>query len=236
MSTWGNRRPLLWGAYPVGQLFGRRLIPRVELDERPHSLLATVRRITEETHAFLGFVALNVNQTQKGITPVQPVADNAVLPAWRQAALTVLAQSAWNYSAPRADGLSRAEGMTRVVGPALKRHAGVEPAVGSYMNEADFQLENWQVEFYWAHWDILSGVKYRWDPEGLFWALLGVGSEKWRLEKGDRMCKVAGYSVHWATFPSWSPEHICQQSSEPWSPEGRSLETTNTNPTKLLTG
>lgn len=184
--------PLPWGAYPVGQLFGGRLIPRVELDERPHSLLATIRRITEDTHAFLGFVALNVNQTQKGITPVQPVANNAVLPAWRHAALTVLAQSAWNYSAPRADGLSRAEEMTRVVGPALKRHAGVGPAVGSYMNEADFQLEDWQVEFYGAHWDILSGVKYRWDPEGLFWAPLGVGSEKWRLEKGGRLCKVVG--------------------------------------------
>ncbi|KAJ5177788.1 long-chain-fatty-acid-CoA ligase [Penicillium coprophilum] len=150
--------PLPWGAYSVGQLFGGRLIPRVELDERPHSLLATVRRITEETHAFLGFVALNVNQTQKGITPVQPVANISALPAWRYAALTVLAQSAWNYSAPRADGLSRAEEMTRVVGP----------AVGSYMNEADFRLEDWQVEFYGAHWDILSGVKYRWDPEGLF--------------------------------------------------------------------
>ncbi|KAJ5406878.1 isoamyl alcohol oxidase [Penicillium sp. CMV-2018d] len=129
MSTWGNQRPLPWGAYPVGQLFGRRLIPRVELDERPHSLLATVRRITEETHAFLGFVALNVNQTQKGISPVQPVADSAVLPAWRHAALTVLAQSAWNYSAPRAAGLSRAEEMTRAVGP----------AVGSYM-----KISNWR--------------------------------------------------------------------------------------------
>ncbi|CAG8889761.1 unnamed protein product [Penicillium egyptiacum] len=182
--------PLPWGAYPVGQLFGGRLIPRVELDERRHSLLATVRRITEETRAFLGFIALNINQTQKGITPVQPVADNAVLPAWRYAALTVLAQSVWNYSAPRADGLSRAEGMTQVVGPALKRHAGVGPAVGSYMNEADFQLEDWQVEFYGAHWDILRGVKYRWDPEGSFWAPLGVDSEKWKLEKEGRLCKV----------------------------------------------
>ncbi|KAJ5954398.1 FAD-binding type 2 [Penicillium viridicatum] len=102
----GKSTPLAF-AYPVGQLFGRRLIPRVEFDERPHSLLATVRRITEET--------------------------------------------------------------------------------------ADFQLEDWQVEFHGAHWDILGGVKYRWDPEGLFWAPLGVGSEKWRLEKGGRLCKVVGY-------------------------------------------
>lgn len=143
MSTWGNRRPLPWGAYPVGQLFGRRLIPRVELDEQPDSLLATVRRITEET--------------------------------------------------------------------------------------ADFQLEDWQVKFYGAHWDILGGVKYRWDPEGLFWALLGVGSEKWRLEKEERLCKV----VEYIGLPSRvGAQNIFVSSLQ--SPEGRNLETIN--PAKLLTG
>lgn len=125
--------PLPWGPYVVNLLFGGRMISRHALETRPSELLATVRHIVEDTQAFLGFVALDVNPMRAdGGLRAAPISTNAVLPSWRRAALTVLAQSTWNLSAPRRDGLRRSREMTEAVVPALANLTKGEPAMGTY--------------------------------------------------------------------------------------------------------
>lgn len=88
------------------------------------------------------------------------VAPNAVLPAWREAHVTVLAQSQWNLTAGRAGGLARAREMTDVVVPALGRLVAEGAAEdGTYLNEADPGLADWQWQFDGSNWARLAMVR-----------------------------------------------------------------------------
>ena len=51
---------------------------------------------------------------------------------------------------------------------------------GAYPNEAEFDLENWQVELWGSmeRYNRLLEVKKSWDPNGLFWCHHCVGDEE----------------------------------------------------------
>lgn len=187
--------PFPWGAYPVDLLFGGKMIPRRVLDHRRQSLVSTIQHIIQDTEAFLGFVAINNNRSAPGGPQVAPIAPNSVLPAWESAALTVLAQYHWNLTAPREQGISRASEMTNLVVPALSKLGGEGDEAGTYMNEADQGLENWQTEFFGSNWRRLSEVKRKWDTEGFLWAPMTPRSQDWRLNHGRLLCR-----------PSWTQQ------------------------------
>ena len=72
--------------YQVGiNQFGGRLIPRSVVENNLDGFMAALRNITEQTAGPCGFigVVLNVNKTVAGDV------DNAVLPAWRDALISV---------------------------------------------------------------------------------------------------------------------------------------------------
>jgi hypothetical protein len=77
--------------------------------------------------------------------------------------------------------------MTEVFMPKIE---AVTPGSGSYMNEADFRQERWQDVFFGANFKKLNDIKRKYDPEGMFYILKGVGSEKWSVAKDGRMCKA----------------------------------------------
>jgi FAD/FMN-containing dehydrogenase len=57
---------------------------------------------------------------------------------------------------------------------ALKQAA---PRAGAYLSECDYFEQNWQQTCWGAHWERLSSIKRRYDPEGIFIVHHGVGSE-----------------------------------------------------------
>ncbi|PNY20703.1 6-hydroxy-D-nicotine oxidase [Tolypocladium capitatum] len=174
--------PLPTGPYTIHHLFGGRMIPRATVQANGTTLVSVIRSIIENTDAFVGFVALDVKQT----TSRKAVASNAVLPAWRDALLTVLVQSTWNFSAPRSDGQRRADEITHVVVPELTK---LSPGSGTYMNEADFQLKTWKADFYGSNYPRLRAIKSNYDPEGVLYTPTGVGSELWSMDEEGRLCK-----------------------------------------------
>ncbi len=61
-------------------------------------------------------------------------------------------------------------------------------------NQADPFQPNFQKELYGTNYERLEAVKGRYDPDGMFWVRLGVGSEGWeevgRDGVGGRLCRV----------------------------------------------
>lgn len=57
----------------------------------------------------------------------------------------------------------------------------ITPGSGSYMNEGDMQDTDWQQSFYGRNYNRLLGVKRKWDPYGVFWAISAVGSDDWEV-------------------------------------------------------
>ncbi|KAL3424014.1 long-chain-fatty-acid-CoA ligase [Phlyctema vagabunda] len=175
--------PLPNGIYTIHHLFAGRMIPRSVVHTNGAQLTTTIENITENSNSFLGFVALDVSQTKHR----QAVAHNAVLPAWRDALITVLAQSTWDFESPRDDGIARANELTYEVIPQLTR---MTEGSGTYLNEADFQLQTWKDEFYGVNYDKLLTIKSHYDPDGMFFARLSVGSDAWKLKDDGRLCRV----------------------------------------------
>ena len=56
------------------------------------------------------------------------------------------------------------------------------PRVGSYVWETDFFQPNWQDAFWGENYTRLRAVKDKYDPDGLFFAHHGVGSENWSAD------------------------------------------------------
>ena len=177
------------GPYSIHLLFGGRMIPRSLVETNNDALVATIRNITENTNAFLGFVALDVSQRDGR----KATASNGVLPAWRSTLMTTLAQSAWNFTAPHSTNLARADELTNVVVPQL---AKLTPGHGTYMNEADFSLRTWKEDLYGSNYPRLRKVKAKYDPEDIFYGITAVGSEAWTVAADGRMCRA---SLRWDT-------------------------------------
>jgi FAD/FMN-containing dehydrogenase len=57
-------------------------------------------------------------------------------------------------------------------------HAVTGPS-GSYVNETDYFKQAWQQAFWGANYRRLARIKHKYDPDGLFFAHHGVGSEEW---------------------------------------------------------
>jgi FAD/FMN-containing dehydrogenase len=56
------------------------------------------------------------------------------------------------------------------------------PGAGAYVAESDFFQPDWQQAFWGANYERLLAVKQRFDPQGLFFAHHGVGSEGWSAD------------------------------------------------------
>jgi Berberine and berberine like len=56
------------------------------------------------------------------------------------------------------------------------------PQSGSYVSESNFFEKQWQRAFWSVNYARLLEVKTKYDPEGLFYAYHGVGSEAWSLD------------------------------------------------------
>ena len=111
--------------------------------------------------------------------------DNAVHPAFRT---TVLHMQGYEVGAYW-DGINTITGDDNGMEDLARRHdrlqewmqtwRDITPGSGAYMNEGDMQEPDWKDAFYGSNYERLVDVKREWDPEGVFWAISGVGSDEW---------------------------------------------------------
>ena len=62
----------------------------------------------------------------------------------------------------------------------------VAPLGGSYLSESNYFNDDWARAYWGSHHPRLSGVKTKYDPEGLFFVHHGVGSELWSADGFER--------------------------------------------------
>ena len=65
------------------------------------------------------------------------------------------------------------------------------PNTGAYMNEANFRQIGWKEDFFGAIYDTLLGIKNKYDPNHLFYAVTAVGSDAWTVAPNGKMCRAS---------------------------------------------
>lgn len=113
--------------------------------------------------------------------------DNSVLPAWRDAIVSASLELPFSYTDPWSDASKEQDIITNVLQPVIEQ---ATPGMGTYVNEGDFRQPDWQQAFYGINYDRLLSIKQSWDPEGLFYCGVAVGSESWNVAEDGRMCKT----------------------------------------------
>ncbi|KAI1824157.1 6-hydroxy-D-nicotine oxidase [Xylaria intraflava] len=111
----------------------------------------------------------------------------AVIPQWRRAAVMSSYALPYDFSAPFSEMQARQDHITKNIMPKIE---AVTPGAGAYINEADYQQNDWQHVFFGSSYEELLVVKEKYDPKALFWNSIAVGSEKWEVRKDGRMCQT----------------------------------------------
>lgn len=174
--------PLPYGPYPSTQVQGGRLIPRSLIQRDAESLTTLLRRITDTGVFQILGAGLTVAETPRHNA-------NSVLPAWRDALISLIVYSPWNWTAPWETQVANQRQLTGEILPSLEK---ITPDSGTYMNEGNPEQVGWQEEFYGANYEQLRSVKRKYDREGLFYASTAVGSDDWEVADDGRLCRSGG--------------------------------------------
>jgi FAD/FMN-containing dehydrogenase len=83
--------------------------------------------------------------------------------------------------------LAVARNDARAIKAATEALLKAAPGVGSYLAEADYFDPNWKQSYWGPNFDRLATVKKRYDPDGLFFAHHGVGSDEWSADGFTRL-------------------------------------------------
>ncbi|KAL8718944.1 MAG: hypothetical protein Q9225_003988 [Loekoesia sp. 1 TL-2023] len=177
--------PLPYGIYPSAQVQGGRLIPRSVVLEQNEEFHNVLRNITSGGAFYIIGTGLNVSRSEVGD---QFAPATAVLPAWRDALITLIVASIWDYTAPLPDNVVHEQLITSDIDPALQKLTGT--GSGVYMNEGDFRQPGFQTQFYGPNYAKLRQIKSRYDPADLFYVTTGVGSEAWTVADDGRLCRT----------------------------------------------
>jgi hypothetical protein len=116
-----------------------------------------------------------------------PHPDNSVHPSWRDALLFCAPDRNWDNTSPLAVMEQRADYSVDVQQPMLD---AATPGGGSYGNEVSWKLENWQDDVYGSNYPKLLQIKQKYDPQSLLYVTHGVGSDVWREDESQRLCRT----------------------------------------------
>ncbi|KAK8108106.1 uncharacterized protein PG998_010119 [Apiospora kogelbergensis] len=169
---------------PAAQITTGRMIPRSLLEDKSKAqVVADAMRFATEQGFTMSCAA--VNGTRKlAVTGSHP---NAVFPLWREALLHCIWTQTWDFSAPWAEMLARQDVLTNVVMPRIE---AATPGGGAYLNEANFEQDHWQENFYGENYGRLKNIKDALDPTGVLYARTAVGSEDWVQDGQGRLCRA----------------------------------------------
>jgi hypothetical protein len=68
----------------------------------------------------------------------------------------------------------------------VKELRKIVPEPASYVSESNFFEKDWQHSYWGVNYERLQAVKRQYDPDGLFFAHHGVGSEDWSDDGFER--------------------------------------------------
>ncbi|KAJ5493862.1 FAD-binding type 2 [Penicillium fimorum] len=111
----------------------------------------------------------------------------AVLPQWRDTLVMSSYTLPYSFDVPFSQMTAKQNYITNRIMPIIEK---VTPDAGAYINEADFQQPDWQDVFYGQNYKRLLTIKRSYDPRGLFWNPIAVGSEGWKTQNDGKLCQV----------------------------------------------
>jgi hypothetical protein len=170
-----------FGPLPLGNIqvgiaqYGTRLIPRSVVG----NITTTWKTIVEQGVTWIG--------VGTDVKPFGTEKTTSVHPAWRKAIVHATLTLPWNFTAPWSEALATQDKMTNEIQPLIE---AATPGSGSYVNEADWRQPNFQTTFWGSNYGRLLSVKRKWDPSGIFYATVGVGSEAWTVKGDGRLCRA----------------------------------------------
>ncbi|KAI1163546.1 FAD-binding domain-containing protein [Nemania serpens] len=178
----GSLEPIL-AISPISPVAGDHFISRDNMANDPAGVLKGFQDVTASGNFTLACVALNVNESHI----VQPVANNSVSPAWREALATCIIGSAWGWGQPWDVVLEQQEQLEQSILPAFE---AATPDAGAYANEANFAQTHWQTTFYGTNYQKLKEIKAKYDPKGVLYGITSIGSESWKEDGDGRLCRA----------------------------------------------
>ena len=161
-----------------------RLIPRHVITQQPAAVSKTFKALFDDRATMIEAV-MNPN-----LKVAQPVANNSVLPAWRNSIIDLVVGRPYNDSAPFQQMKDDRAYITQHWTSTLEQLAPVSAGGGAYMNEADADDPNWQESFYGSNYPRQLAIKRQYDPTGFWYAKTAVGSEYWAEDAQQRLCPV----------------------------------------------
>ncbi len=169
--------------WTIGSVLSSRLIPRDTIEQDGKKFVETERKIWK-TGATIVHLTFNANPHTDSTSNSQ----HAVLPAWRQSDIHMVAglgpeEGSKNYSLL----VEQQATLTNIVLPALHDLA---PNSGAYINEGDAFDPNWKVNFFGSNYNRLLQVKQKYDPNNVFWVKDGVGSDALGLNFNQLLCQA----------------------------------------------
>jgi FAD/FMN-containing dehydrogenase len=122
---------------------------------------------------------------------LEAAGDTAINPAALKSFALVICAAAEQPAYPGIPGhepdLAAARAHAGAIARAMDEIRRLVPRGGSYVAESDFFEEEWQESFWGPNYPKLLTVKERYDPDGLFFARHGVGSERWNADGSTRL-------------------------------------------------
>ncbi|KAJ6039271.1 uncharacterized protein N7446_014019 [Penicillium canescens] len=111
--------------------------------------------------------------------------DNALNPAWRDAAVHLISGVSWDDTLPEGEAEKLIASVTNGTGYALRQ---LVPDSGVYYNEANPWEPDWQWAFWGPNYARALSVKQKYDPDSLLWCHHCVGSESFEQQKNGSLC------------------------------------------------
>lgn len=137
---------------PLVPVMGGRLITRSNLETNVPSIVDAMRYITDG--GVFSLACTGINTTTANVA--MPVADNAVLPTWRDSLFSCIIGTAWSWG----DSWDPVPGwqteLTSKIMPAIE---AATPDSGAYLNEASWSQSDWQEAFYGVNYGKLMEIK-----------------------------------------------------------------------------
>jgi hypothetical protein len=160
---------------PAGRLIPRSLLIPTMLP----ALTTSLTTISSKTG-----MAIGVAYDASPFLPPHGISANPLL---RTSAFNLVTGMPLNYSQGPTEWAAAEDYLVHeVMGPVRQ----LAPKGGAYLSEASLREPHWEREFFGGNHERLLEVKDRWDPEGVFWVAGGVGSGRWQLGDGGRLCRV----------------------------------------------
>ena len=202
-----NPKPRFWNTYadfgsapPSGGIQNSRLVsrlvPRSNFEDPSSQLfnatMKAIRSYVEEG----GYSFHSVDYAPTHETAGYPGSSSAVSSHLRNAVMHMTSWDTRQYGTDLSDEIAKSSYAR--LNSYVQKLRDVTPLSGAYMNEADVAEPNFQDSMYGDNYDRLLSIKKERDPWGLFYAVTGVGSEKWVVEgtrglptQQGRLCRVA---------------------------------------------